>query len=394
MASDPTVLGARADLEPMIFGGADPAFEAVRDAFVANFDARSPFPEVGAAFAVYHRGRCVVDLWGGVADSTASRPWTADTITNLWSTTKGVMALVLAQLVGQGRLSYDDPVARHWPEFAAGGKGGVTVGEVLSHQAGLNGFVEPTTVEDFGDWAKVTGRLAAQAPFWPPGAETSYHAMTYGFLAGEIARRVTGEDPRALVAFRLSKPLDLDLQIGAVEADWPRIAPLIPPPPPEPGELDLLAARAVVNPTLSGDDANRADWRKAQIPAGNGHGTARSLARLWGAVAQGGELGGVRLLPREAIERMREVRSDRPDHLLGPGAWGAGVMINREGLFGPGPAAFGHCGWGGSYGYADPELGVGVGYTPNRMFGSVLQDPRGVRLAAAVAACVGRAGAT
>ncbi|KRB52661.1 serine hydrolase [Phenylobacterium sp. Root700] len=374
------------------FGGVtDPAFAPVKDAFAANFDANAPFPELGAAVSVFLDGRCVVDLWGGVADAATSRPWAPDTLVNVWSTTKGVMALALARLVGDGLLSYDAPVARYWPEFAAAGKGEATVGQALSHQIGLNGFAEETTVEDFGDWDLVTGRLARQAPFWPPGTDTSYHAMTYGFLAGEIARRVTGSTPRDLIADLFAGPLDLDLQIGVMEAHWSRIAPLTPPP--ESGadvQIDSIALKGVLNPALAGDTANRADWRRAQIPAGNGHATARSLAKLWGAVANGGELDGVRVLSPESINAMQVVRSDRPDRLLGAGDWGAGVMINRDSLFGPGPRAFGHCGWGGSFGYADPDLRIGVGYTPNRMFGSILHDPRGVALGQVISDCARR----
>ena len=288
-------------------------------------------------------------------------------------------------------------MSRHWPEFAATGKSEITVGQVLSHQSGLNGFAEPTTVQDFGDWEMVTSRLAAQAPFWPPGTQTSYHAMTYGFLAGEIARRITGLNPRELIKTALAGPLGLDLTIGADETDWDRIAPLVPPPPAPAGEapppLHALALKGVTNPALSGDDANRPDWRRAQIPAGNGHATARSLARLWGVIGAGGEVDGARILSRAAIDGLQAVRSSRDDLLLGPGSWGAGVMINRSGLFGPGARAFGHCGWGGSYGYADPELGLGVGYIMNRMGAGVLQDPRGMALAVAIAECAGRAGA-
>ena len=165
-----------------IEGVVDPAFARVREVFTENFAASSPIPEIGAAVSACIGGRCVVDLWGGTRDAATGAPWQADTLANVWSTTKGVTALALAQLVDQGRLSYEDPVSRHWPEFAAVGKSEITVGQVLSHQSGLNGFAEPTTVQDFGDWAMVTGRLAAQAPFWQPGTQTSYHAMTYGFL--------------------------------------------------------------------------------------------------------------------------------------------------------------------------------------------------------------------
>lgn len=379
---------------PAIGGVTDPAFAPVRDVFLANFHPDSPFPELGAAVSVHVEGRCVVDLWGGVADAASGRLWAPDTLVNVWSTTKGVMALALAVLVDEGRLAYETPVAAYWPEFAAAGKASATVGEALSHQLGLNGFEEETTVEDFGDWELVTARLARQAPFWSPGCDTSYHAMTFGFLAGEIARRVTGKMPRDLIADLLVRPLDLDLQLGAAPRDRSRVAPLVPPPDPTEGvEIDPIAMRGVINPALSGDVANRPEWRAAQIPAGNGHATARSLSRLWGAVANDGGISDARILSPDSIAGLQAVRSDRPDRLLGPGSWGAGVMINREGLFGPGPRAFGHCGWGGSFGYADPELRIGVGYTPNRMFGSVLHDPRGVALGKVIAECAGRAGA-
>lgn len=371
-----------------VSGTTDPAFARVREVFEAHFRPDAPVQEIGAAFSAYAGGRCVVDLWGGVRSTVTQEPWTADTLVNVWSTTKGVMAITMAQLVAGGKLDYGAPVARYWPEFAAAGKAAVTVEQVLSHQAGLNGFAEPTTLEDFGDWALVTGRLAAQAPAWTPGEKNSYHAMTYGFLAGEIARRVTGRMPRELIAEAVAGPLDADFQIGAAEADWSRVAPLVPPPPPvdtPAPAFDPLALAGVVNPQLKGDDANRPAWRRAQVPAGNGHATARALVAIYSGL-------GRTLLSPAGVAAMTAIRTDRDDLLLGPGAWAAGMMINRGGLFGPGPRAYGHCGWGGSYGYADPDLGVAVGYTPNRMNAGVLQDPRGMALAAAVAECVGRAG--
>ena len=395
----PTCLRRRGMMATVILDGGvagftDPAFARVRDAFLANFDASAPYREIGAALSVYAAGRCVVDLWGGVADPTTGRPWTPDTLVHVFSTTKGLMTVALARLVDEGRLSYDDTVARHWPEFAAGGKAEITVAQVLSHQSGLNGFEEPTTVEDFADWTKITQRLANQKPFWPPGTQTSYHAMTFGFLAGEIARRITGLMPREFVARMLAAPLKLDASIGAAEADWGRIALLTPPPPPPggPPQRDPIAMKAIGNPMITPAVTTTPLWRRAQVPAANGHVTARAMACLWGAVANGGELEDVRILSRQTIAKMQTPLSTRPDLFMGPGSWGAGVLINRGGLFGPGAKAFGNCGFGGSYGYADPELGVGVGYTPNRMFGSALQDPRGMALAAAVAECAGRVG--
>lgn len=372
-----------------VSGTTDPAFARVREVFEAHFRPDAPVQEIGAAVSVYARGRCVVDLWGGVRSTATQEPWTADTLVNVWSTTKGVMAIAVAQLAAAGKLEYGAPVARYWPEFAAAGKADVTVEQALSHQAGLNGFAEPTTLEDFGDWALVTGRLAAQAPAWPPGTKNSYHAMTYGFLAGEIARRVSGLTPRELIAQAVAGTVSADFQIGALEADWVRIAPLVPPPPPAADAptpaFDPLAVAGVINPQLKGDDANRPEWRRAQVPAGNGHATARALATIYAGLGRS-------LLSPEGVAALTAIRTDRDDLLLGPGAWAAGMMINRGGLFGPGARAYGHCGWGGSYGYADPDLDVAVGYTLNRMNAGVLQDPRGMALAAAIAECAGRAG--
>ncbi len=299
------------------------------------------------------------------------------------------MAIAVAQLVADDRLDYAAPVARYWPEFAAAGKGEITLEQLMSHQGGLNGFAEPMTVEDFGDWGLVTGRLAAQAPAWTPGEKNAYHATTYGFLAGELARRASGLMPRELIAQAVAGPMEADFQIGAAEADWGRIAPLTPPPP-APAEgptptFDSLALAGIANPQMKGEDANTAAWRRAQIPATNGHATARALAAIYSGL-------GRRLLSPAGVAAMTAVRTDRDDLLLGPGAWAAGMMINRGGLFGPGPRAYGHCGWGGSYGYADPDLDVTVGYTLNRMNAGVLHDPRGMALAAAVAECAGRAG--
>jgi CubicO group peptidase (beta-lactamase class C family) len=372
----------------------DPAFKPVRDVFHANFESSATFSEIGAAFAAYADGRCVADLWGGVADPSTGRAWAEDTLVHVFSTTKGLVAICLAMLVEDGRLSYSDRIADHWPEFAAAGKADITVAQVLSHQAGLNGFEAPTTIEDLADWTKITDRLAAQAPFWRPGEQTSYHAMTFGFILGEVARRITGLMPRELIASMLADRFDLDVAIGALEKDWERIAVLTPPVPPPGGrpQMHPLALKAITNPAMAPTDAGTPIWRRAQIPGVNGHATARALARLWGAIGNGGELSGMRVLSPASIEALQTPISTRLDLMMGLGAWGAGVVINRGGLFGPGARAFGSCGFGGSYSYADPEIRVGVGYTPNRMFPSALQDPRGMALAAAVAECAGRAG--
>ena len=365
-----------------------PGYELVRDAFLENFAPHHDLVELGAGLTVYRHGEIVVDLVGGHRDIARTTAWTHDTIANIWSSTKGVTALAFARLVDRGLVRYEDRVAYHWPEFAAAGKQDVTIGELISHQAGLNGFRAPTSVEDFGDWALVTRRLAEQAPYWPPGEDTSYHAMTFGFLIGEIARRVSGLDPRSFIEREVAAPLGADIQIGLRPSDLGRVADLDPfddagtPPAPDP-----LAAPAISNPVVRQDWANRKSWRAAQVPAANGHASARGLARLYGAVANNGVIGGDLYLRPATIDAVRAPRSTRPDRFLGERIWAAGVSLNIGGAWGPDPATFGHTGWGGSFGCANLERGIGIGYVMNRMGGQVALDPRAVRLCDAIFEC-------
>lgn len=373
-------------------GQCDPAFKPVREAFTEGFLATAPFSELGAAFAVHDGERLLVDLWGGYCDTARTRPWQQDTLVNVWSTTKGLMALVIAQLVDHGLCDYDARVALYWPEFALGGKQDVTVAQMLSHQAGLNGFVAPTSVADLGNWELVTARLASQAPAWQVGAHSSYHAITFGFLAGELARRITGKSPRALIERDLAAPLGLDMFLGLPVAETRRVSDLLPPGQAtiDANSVNSLALPALMNPVILGEDANQPAWRAAQIPAANGHTTARALATLWGMVA--GQKPSPALPGPSVLDALRTTRTAGDDLMLGPGAWGAGVMINRTGMFGPGPGAFGHCGWGGSLGFADPDSRVGIGYVMNRMGQGVLHDPRPMLLSALTIDCLGRAG--
>lgn len=365
-----------------------PGYELVRDAFLENFAPHHDLVELGAGLTVYRHGEIVVDLVGGYRDVARTTAWTHDTIANIWSSTKGVTALAFARLVDRGLVRYEDRVAYHWPEFAAAGKQDVTIGELISHQAGLNGFRAPTSVEDFGDWALVTRRLAEQAPYWPPGEDTSYHAMTFGFLIGEIARRVSGLDPRSFIEREVAAPLGADIQIGLRASDLGRVADLDPfddagtPPAPDP-----LAAPAISNPVVRQDWANRKSWRAAQVPAANGHASARGLARLYGAVANNGVIGSDLYLRPATIDAVRAPRSTRPDRFLGERIWAAGVSLNIGGAWGPDPATFGHTGWGGSFGCANLERGIGIGYVMNRMGGQVALDPRAVRLCDAIFEC-------
>ena len=375
-----------------IGGVAAPGFERVRDQFAANFERDDAYQEFGASLAVYQGEALVVDLWCGWRDARKTMPWTPDTLVNVWSTTKGVTAIAVARLVDQGRLDYAAPVARYWPEFAQNGKAAITVSQLLSHQAGLPGFTEPTPLEDFYNWETVARRLAAQAPLWEPGTKNSYHAMTFGFLAGELIRRASGLGVGQFLAREVAGPLGADIFIGLPEAEERRVSPLIAPRITAPFDLDAMApeaAAAVTNPLMTPTLPNDRAWRAAEIPAGNGHATARGLARLYAAVANGGSLDGVRLMGPETVEAMIDVQTERVDILLGvPPRWGRGVTRNAIGIYGPEPAAFGHAGWGGSFGCGDTKAKVAIGYVLNQMGDRVVGDPRSTGLCEAVYACL------
>jgi CubicO group peptidase (beta-lactamase class C family) len=375
-----------------IGGVAAPGFERVRDAFAANFERDDAYREVGASLAVYRGETLVVDLWGGWRDAGETIPWTPDTLVNVWSTTKGVTAIALAKLVDQGRLDYAAPVARYWPEFAQNGKATITVSQLLSHQAGLPGFVEPTPLEDFYDWETVTRRLAAQAPMWAPGTRNSYHAMTFGFLAGELIRRASGLSVGQFLAREVAGPLGADVFIGLPEPEEARVAPLIAPRIAAPFDIEAMApeaAMALTNPLMAPTLCNERAWRAAEIPAGNGQASARGLARLYAAMANGGSLGGVRLMGQETVEAMIEVQTERVDVLLGVAPqWGRGVTRNGAGVYGPEPGVFGHAGWGGSFGCGDLKAKLAIGYVLNQMGDRVVGDPRSTGLCEAIYACL------
>jgi CubicO group peptidase (beta-lactamase class C family) len=376
---------------PPIGGSVRPGFETVRDAFVANFTRDDTDAELGAALAVYRHGRCVVDLWGGHADTARTSAWARDTLINVWSATKGVVALAVAILADRGQLAYADKVAKHWPEFAANGKADITVAQLMSHQAGLNGFAEPTTVADLENWTTVTTRLAAQAPFWPPGTLASYHALTYGFLAGELIRRITGQDVGAFVRDAITAPLGAEFYIGLPPSlEW-RVAEMVGPAESPIANPDLaeLPARALSNPRPDPTSPNQRSWRGAEIPAANGQAAAQGLGRIYGAIANGGELDGAKIITAAAIDQLRTPRHQGPDQLLGPRQWAAGVNLDVAPVFGPRAETFGHTGWGGAFGCANVELGVGVGYVMNRMGSRLVGNPRGANLCAAIFDCLG-----
>jgi CubicO group peptidase (beta-lactamase class C family) len=375
-----------------IEGTVAPGFEAAKDAFADNFARKGDYQEVGASLAAFHRGRCVVDLWGGFKDGARTKAWTRDSLANVWSSTKAITAVAVARLVDRGLLRYEDKVASVWPEFAQAGKADVTVAHVLSHQAGLPGFIEPTTALDQCDFDACVAKLARQKPVWEPGTATSYHAMTYGWLAGEIVRRVAGKTIGRLVAEEIAKPLDADIFIGLPESQDARAAEMLPPrSPATPPPLPEAAIMALTNPEQDPTLPNMRVWRAAEIPAANGQANAMGLARFYAALDAEHGCEGIKLLSARTRERMlRPATSGRTDMFLGfTDAWGMGVALNAPGIYGPNPRAFGHSGWGGSFGCADPDAGVAIGYVCNQMGPELVGDPRTAGLCAAVLACAG-----
>ncbi|MGX1671001.1 serine hydrolase domain-containing protein [Streptomyces sp. NPDC055400] len=379
---------------PGIQGHCDARFDAVRAAFEENFDERG---ELGAAVTVLVDGAPVVDLWGGWADAARTRAWERDTVVNVWSTTKGPTALCAHILIDRGLLDPDAPVATYWPEFAAAGKGGVLVRHLLSHRAGLAGLREPHSLEQLFDWELTTSRLAAQEPWWEPGTVSGYHALTYGFLVGEVVRRVSGLLPGAFLEREVTGPLGIDFTIGLPDKEAGRAAEMVHPRAQADSEQAAIFAQlapaalaALTNPIAGASEANTAAWRAAEIPAANGHGTARAVAALYAIVAGKGRSGDHQILSPEAAERIREGQGSCRDLVLGAGfthetELGLGLWLSGpNGSYGPNPRAVGHDGFGGSFGSADPESGVAMGYVMNRMGPHIADDPRKMALISAV----------
>ena len=376
-----------------VVGTVAAGFEPVRERFAANFRRDDHCREVGAALTVFQGERCVVNLWAGHMDAARTQPWSKDTLLNVYSTTKGVAAVCVAMLVDRGVLSYDDTVASVWPEFAQNGKQRITIAQVLSHQAGLPAFDDPTTVEDLYDWHGRCSALARQKPRWVPGEKTAYHPITYGFLAGEIVRRASGS--RSIGEFvqqEIALPLEADFFIGLEPALQRRAAAtLMPKNLIDPSALPSIEETrgSVTNPMMHPQAANTAAWRQAELPALNGHASADGIARIYAMLANGGVFRGRKLLSAAAVHRMTQVLSKRMDLTLGLEAqWAAGVVLNgTTTFFGPNPRTYGHSGWGGSFGCADPQNSLAIGYVCNQMGPDLVGDVRARELCAAIYGC-------
>jgi CubicO group peptidase (beta-lactamase class C family) len=349
-------------------------FVAVRDAFVGNFGAGSEPVDVGASVAVTIDGELVVDLWAGTVsgDDGSERSWQPDTIVNVWSTTKTVSALACLLLADQGELDFYAPVSTYWPEFRANNKAGVEVRHVMSHTAGLPSWSEPVTVEDLYDWEKATSLLAAQEPWWEPGTASGYHAVTQGFLEGEIVRRITGQTIGEFVSSEIAGPLDADFHIGTPAEHDARVAHVIPPSVPfsldnvEPGSI---AERVIQSLTIDAAVANTIPWRRAEIPSAGGFGNARSVALIHAPMACGGEANGVRLLSPSGADPVFDEQVYGQDLIL-PLKVRHGIgfgLPSPEMPVSPNPRACFWGGWGGSVAIIDLDARMTFAYVMNRM---------------------------
>ncbi len=369
MSDHPTALG----------GTCSARFDPLRELFAAKLESGE---DLGASLVVDIDGEVVVDLWGGWADEARSVPWTENTITCVFSTTKTMTALAALVLVDRGELDLDANVASYWPEFAARGKAGIKVRQLLSHTSGVSGWDQPVSNDDVYDWDKSTAMLAAQAPWWEPGTASGYHGLTFGHLIGEVIRRITGKRLGEFFAAEVAGPLDADFHIGLPPSEFPRVANVVPPLLP-PNDLTQIDPNSVAFKTFIGQE-NKAEnswterWRRADIGAANGHGNARSVARIQSAVACGGEVDGVRLLSPKTINRLFEVQSNAVDLVLDiPLKIGVGYGLHMPQLqpFVPeGRLCFG-TGAGGSMVIADVDHRMTVAYVMNKMAQCMVVGP-------------------
>ena len=369
-------------------GVCDARFARVREEFLHNFAARD---ERGGAVAVWHDGRPVVDLWGGWADVARTKPWQRETIVNFFSVSKALCAIACLRLVDSGTLDLDRTVASYWPEFEAGGKGAITVRQLLSHQAGLPAIRKPLPDGAAMEWATMAGALAEQPPWWAPGTAHGYHVNTFGFLAGELVRRISGRSIGTLLREDVAGPLAADVHIGLPSSEHSRVSEFKWPG--NPAKPDLSDDNALMHwntywnpPGFSGSHwVNHPRWREAEVPSTNGHGNARGIARVYAALANNGAVDGIRILTPEVLALGTEEQVNGHDVINSrPSRFAIGFQLTQpERPLGPNKSAFGHFGAGGSLGFCDPEARIAFGYVTNDM-GPRWQNPRNRALIDAV----------
>ncbi|MBL6634719.1 MAG: beta-lactamase family protein [Ilumatobacteraceae bacterium] len=374
-----------------ISGICDRRFETLQEILSSNLDSGA---DTGASVAVMLGGELVVDMWGGTVAANNPAPWERNTIVNVWSTTKTMMALSALLLVDRGLLDVDAPVATYWPEFAQNGKEKVLVRHFLGHTSGVSGWDKPVTVDDVFDWESSTAKLATQAPWWEPGSQSGYHAMNQGHLVGEVVRRITGMKLGEFFRTEIAEPFGVDFHIGLPESEFARVATLTPPPPPN-NDLRALgrdhpAIKTFTGPRVLAEYAGRDEWRRADIPAANGHGNARSVAQAQSLISTMGKMGATRVMSSDAVEEVFRVQADGFDLVLQiPVKFGLGYGLpNETASYLPDRRVCFWCGYGGSMVVNDLDNEMTVAYVMNRMDEGLLADDRGHSLVSAALAVV------
>ena len=364
-------------------GICDAQFSALKDLFASKL---ATGDELGASLVININGTNVVDIWGGHADAQHEKPWDRDTITNVWSSTKTVAAFAVLLAHDRGLLDVDQPVSKYWPEFAANGKEDILVRHLLSHSSGVSGWETHISPEQLGDLPLMASLLAQQAPWWKPGTASGYHMVNFGHLLGEVIRRVTGKSMKEFVAEEIAGPLGADFQIGAREEDWPRVAPLIDPPP-----LDIDFSKmdpntpmfkTFVNPRISTPIAKEDWWRKADISGANGHSNARGLNLILSAISNGGVVNGNQIISQETIDLIWREQTNGTDLVIGlPIRFGIGYGIGggASAQAVPWIPSGDVCFWGGfggSFEMMDRERRVTFTYVMNKMGAGILGNDR------------------
>lgn len=369
-----------------ISGFTAPGFEPVLEAFEANF---AEDKELGAGFSAYLDGDLILDLHGGFADRKKERVWDEETVVPIYSTTKPIAALTLAHVIDALPAGYETAVADLWPEFGANGKDAVTIADLVSHQAGLPGFVDPVDPGLWLDPAACSAALAPLAPLWEPGTQHGYHPLTWGYLIGEIVRRIDGRSLGTVLREEITGPAGIDFQIGTPASDHDRVAEIMRPRAlPDLGEIND-ATRAAFLTKWAAPDRGGAIWREIEIPSANGIGTAKAVAQLYGIYAHGGQLNDRRVISEPAFDALTQSRVTGQDLVLPyVTEFAAGVMRNNIGLYGPNPDTLCHSGWGGSLALGDPDRGLSLAYVMNRQSNSLQADPRATRLVQALYGCL------
>ena len=373
-----------------IRGNCDRKFTEVKELFESI---HSSGREIGSSFAVYKDGKALVDIWGGYTDKEQTNPWNKDSLATVWSTTKGVAAITCALAVEKGLLDYEEKVSHYWPEFGCNGKEDITVGMLLSHQAGICGSAT-NNVKDYYSQSTMAEELAAMKPIWEPGTASGYHSMTYGWLTSELIIRVTGKTLGNFYADEIGNLNEIDFFIGLPESEEKRVVEMVPFPKEENQSTEPTEINDAKRATARGPNLiklqNTRDWRAAEIPSANGQGCASGLAKLYSLVVSTDP--SIKILDEKTIRRMTEERITNRDLVLDVVTrWGAGFIMNMHGvIYGPNKKSFGHSGWGGSCAFGDPENNLGISYVMNQMKNNFAADGRSLELINATYECLNK----